>query len=99
MDEVLEFIHRRFKADCDWKTGNCYYFAVILKERFCNDNPEIYYDVCEGHFLCKINDHFYDWSGTVVHDAEYLNRYVIKWGGFHNYDELQFDRIVRDVIM
>ena len=31
--DVLEFIHRRFKKDNDWTTGNCYYFACILKEK------------------------------------------------------------------
>ena len=34
MDEVLEFIRRRFLQDCHWRDGNCYYFALILKDRF-----------------------------------------------------------------
>ena len=34
MDEIEEFINRRFKQDCDWLTGNCYYFAATLKIRF-----------------------------------------------------------------
>lgn len=99
MNEVLEFIHRRFKDNCDWKSGNCYYFAIILKERFCNYSPEIYYDVIDGHFLCKINESYYDWSGIVEYDDEYLNKYVIKWSTFHKYDELQFERIIKDVIL
>ena len=32
--DVLEFIERRFKQDCNWKTDNCYYFASILMEQF-----------------------------------------------------------------
>lgn len=97
-EKITEFIHRRFKNDCNWCTGNCYYFAVILKERFCEYNPEIYYDVCKGHFVCKIENEFFDWSGIVEYDKEYENRFLIKWSTFHTYDELQFNRIIRDVI-
>lgn len=97
-DEIIKFIRKRFPLNCDWLTGNCYYFAVILKERFCEYNPEIYYDVCKGHFVCKIEDSFYDWFGIVEHDKEYKDRFLIKWSTFHKYDELQFERIIRDVI-
>ena len=34
MDEVIEFIKRRFPTDSNWLSGNCYYFAKILQERF-----------------------------------------------------------------
>ena len=30
MNQVEEFIQRRFPVDCNWTNGNCYYFAVIL---------------------------------------------------------------------
>jgi hypothetical protein len=97
--EVLEFIHRRFKTDCNWKTGNCYYFAIILKERFKDYEPELYYDTLEGHFICRICSTFYDWSGVIYNDYEYLKRYVVKWDDFEEYDKLQFKRILNDVIM
>lgn len=42
-NEVLEFIHRRFPVDCDWLSGNCFYFAIILKSNF--KSGDIYYDV------------------------------------------------------
>ena len=96
--EVLEFISRRFKDDCNWKTGNCYYFAIILKDRFKDYEPELYYDTLEGHFICRIYSTFYDWSGVVYHDSEYLKRYIVKWDDFEKYDECQYSRILDDVI-
>lgn len=96
--EVCEFIQRRFKCDCSWKTGNCYYFAIILKDRFKDLKPELYYDTLEGHFICRIHSTFYDWSGIVYHDSEYINKYVIKWSDFKEYDECQYSRIIKDVI-
>ena len=32
--EILDFIQRRFPKDSDWTTGNCYWFAGILGNRF-----------------------------------------------------------------
>lgn len=96
---VIEFINRRFKDESYWLNGNCYYFAIILKERFCNNNSEIYYDVLEGHFICKIDDIFYDWNGIVNYDDEYKSKYVKKWSTYHTEDCIHWERIVRDVIM
>ena len=48
-DKILDFIHRRFEQDCEWTSGNCYYFALILKGRF--RKGKIVYDVIDGHFL------------------------------------------------
>lgn len=97
--EVLEFIERRFKKDCDWKTGNCYYFAVILSERFNQYNPVIYYDTVDGHFLCRINSIFYDWSGAVAFSDEYVSKHIMKWSDLCNEDPIWSSRIVRDVIL
>ena len=58
IDEVLEFIYRRFPKDSDWVNGNCYYFSLILQDRF--PGGEIYYDVIDGHFLYCYNGKYYD---------------------------------------
>lgn len=92
MDPIIEFINRRFGKDCNWLNGNCYYFAIILKERF--PQGEIYYDVINCHFVFKYGLNFYDWSGIVKpsHDT-------YKWSTFKvDYDSLVADRIIRDVI-
>ena len=98
-EKILDFIHRRFKQDCNWKTGNCYYFAVILATRFELDDPVIYYDTVDGHFLCRINNVFYDWSGAVAFSDEYVNKYIKKWADLYKEDPIWYSRIVRDVIL
>lgn len=91
-DKVLEFIRRRFKDDCKWTDGNCYYFAVILKDRF----PEghIYYDVINGHFMFWFEGKFYDWNGIVESTG-----YTVNWELFDMYDSLLKERIIRDCIL
>lgn len=91
-NEVLEFIHRRFKDDCKWVDGNCYYFAVILKDRF--PKGEIYYDVIYGHFIFEYKNRFYDWTGIVK-----LKGFLYKWNEFDVYDSLQKEVIIRDCIL
>lgn len=92
MDDVSAFITRRFSGDCNWLSGNCYYFAVILKTRF----PEgiIWYDVFYGHFYFQFGEKFYDWEGEVIPKGK-----LVEWDAFKEYDSSQRERIVRDCIM
>ena len=99
-NEILEFITRRFpiEKDCDWMTGNCYYFARILKMRF---KGEIWYDLVDGHFLFRHYDNFYDWTG--LRNEYDLNKpetvdNLVKWSTYRFIDPVHYDRIVRDVI-
>ena len=89
-EEVLEFIKRRFKNDCNWLDGNCYYFSLILKDRF--PMGDIYYDIIWGHFCLKINEDFFDFNGI------YTPTKVIKWENFDEYDSLLKQLIIRDCI-
>ena len=90
-NDVLDFIKRRFKKDCDWTNGNCYYFAIILRDRF--PDGDIFYDVIDGHFLFKYKDEFYDWTGIINPDG-----YLVKWNEFDGYDSLLKQRIIRDCV-
>ena len=92
-NDVLKFIHKRFYCDCNWLSGNCYYFAVILKDRF--PQGEIYYDVIHGHFVFKYQGYFYDWSG--LYHSNDTN--LISWNDFQKYDVLQKKRIEEYCIM
>lgn len=92
MDEILEFINRRFPKDSNWLNGNCYYFAQILKTRF--PDGTIFYDVINGHFIFRYELKFYDWSGEIQQ-----NGFFVEWDNFDEYDTLQKQRIIRDCIM
>ena len=92
MSDIQEFIQRRFQSDCNWLTGNCYYFSLILKDRF--PDGVIYYDVINGHFVFKYLEKYYDWSGE-IHPQGYL----VEWDKFDKYDSLQKQVIIRDCIM
>lgn len=91
-DEVLKFIQKRFKKDCNWTTGNCYYFSTILKNRF--PDGRIFYDVIYGHFVFQYGNQYYDWNGIVLFVG-----YLVEWDKFDEYDFLLKQRIIRDCIM
>lgn len=96
--EVIDFIKRRFKSDCDWVNGNCYYFALILADRFKCRDSSIYYDLIDGHFICKIDNAFYDWNGLVKYSERDLD-HIVEWNKYYNIDDLHYSRIYNDVIM
>ena len=91
MNEVEEFIQRRFSVNCNWTSGNCYYFALILKDRF---NGTIYYNPIQGHFICRIGYDFYDYTGKVSEPPILYN-----WDYYKDHDELDYQHIVRDCCM
>lgn len=92
MNQIEEFIKRRFPTDCRWISGNCYYFTIILLSRF--PDGIIYYNVIDGHFLFYLDGEYYDWTGKVTPDG-----YLVEWDKFDEYDELQKKVIIRDCIM
>ena len=91
-NSVLEFIQRRFKKDYNWLDGNCYYFAIILKDRF--PEGKIFFDVINGHFVVEYQDELYDWGG--IHHS---NGLLVDWDSFDEYDSLLKKRIIRDCIL
>ena len=93
-DDVLEFINRRFKKDCNWLDGNCYYFVVILKDRF--PYGRIWYDMVCGHFFFEYNDKYYDFTG-ITDPRSVANG--IPWDEMEQYDSSWKQRIVRDCVL
>ena len=71
--------------------GNCYFFALILLDRF--PIGKILYDVIDGHFVCEIDGVKYDWSGVVEETGEH---HWVEWDKFYEYDNLQHARVVKD---
>lgn len=90
-EQILDFISRRFSQNCHWLDGNCYYFAVILKNRF--PSGTIYYDVVYGHFVFDINGRFYDWSGEIKPQGK-----LVEWDKLGEYDELVKQRVIKECI-
>ena len=90
--EVNNFISSRFPTNSNWISGNCYYFALILHDRF--PNGAIYYDLVNGHFLTKIDDNYFDWFGLQHPDEKNL----VKWDEYEQIDPEHYNRIKRDVL-
>lgn len=95
MNKIEDFISK-FKfiyfneLEAVFTRGNCYFFALILKEQF---NGEICYLPIENHFICKIDNEYYDITGK-----RGFNEKVYKWAEYKDFDEKQYNRIVRDCI-
>lgn len=92
VNEILDFIQRRFQKDCNWVDGNCYYFAIILKDRF--PEGKIFYDVIHGHFVFEYQDELYDWNG--IHNSK---GFLVDWENFDEYDSVLKKRIIRDCVL
>lgn len=89
-DMILEFIKRRFDIDCHWTDGNCYYFAVILKERFPEVN--IFYMPIRGHFVVRDSEgNYYDFNGLVDMDEEPLSLDYLE-----NEEPMWYSRLMAD---
>lgn len=74
--------------------GDCYYFAIILKERF--SDAIIKYLVIDNHFVTEINGRIYDIRGDITNIIN-ANQ-MIDWDNMESYDELLYKRIIRDCI-
>ena len=92
MYEILNFIKRRWKKDANWLDGNCYWFAVILQNRF--PFLEIYYLPIKGHFVCGDGVNYYDWTGVVQ-----LEEIPFLFSDIEQQDSSCFDRIFRDCVL
>lgn len=92
-ETILKFIKNFSGAKDTFLYGCCYWFAVILKERF---HGEIYYNEIINHFTMKYGCRLYDVSGDVTEKHLKDSR---SWDTFEQYDSLLFGRIKRDCIL
>ena len=95
--DVLAFIDN-FKRGFDkeylekvFMNGNCYHFALILKELF---NGSIYYDGYLGHFITKIDSKYYDIKGETT---SYSN-VVYDWKTMSDLEPNLYDRVLNDCV-
>ena len=61
---------------------NCYYFSLILKDRFIEGI--VFYEVVLCHFIFYYEGKYYDWTGEINPRVEKL----VEWDKFDEYDEL-----------
>jgi DNA adenine methylase len=93
--EVINFINK-FKfifaneLEQVFTRGNCYYFAIILKERF---QADIYYLPIKNHFIAKISDKFFDITGLIIPDE-----IPTLWDDYMEYDPINTAVIIRDCL-
>ena len=95
IEEILEFIDRRWESDANWYDGNCYWFAHILCTRF--PFLDIYYYPADGHFVAGKENYFFDWGGRCG------TREFNTWPGnpillskIKEMDEAWYNRLMRD---
>jgi hypothetical protein len=99
MNEVEKFIYK-FKilnpsvAEELFLYGDCYYFAIILKERF--KDAIIKYLIIDNHFITEIDERMYDIRGDITDSVDHTQ--LINWNDMKDYDELLYNRIIRDCI-
>ena len=91
MDEVLEFISRRWKKDSNFIDGNCYWFAHILCTRF--PYLRMYYLPIEGHFVAGTPSRYYDWTGLNSSKEK-----PVVFDEIKVIDSSWYNRIVRDCV-
>ena len=85
MDNVEQFIRRRFKTDCNWLKENSYYFAIMLKDHF--KRGTIVYDDIEERFLLYLYGYLYDYKGK--HEVNHRGHLYVNWNKFDEYDILK----------
>lgn len=81
--------------------GNCYWFAVILKQRFKDHLPRIWYDTLNNHFYTEIHGVLYDAKGAFIPEKnltidEYNSFYV--WEDYKKIDPIHAKRITKQCI-
>lgn len=93
-DEVLEFINRRFKTDCHWCDGNCFWFATILNKRF--PHFKIWLFPIENHFMIGDGEIFYDWNG--IRHIEDCDEIPMEWDKVEEFDSSYYNHLIRDCV-
>lgn len=73
--------------------GFCYFFSVILKEKF--PRGSIFYSEKENHFLFMLNGILYDIRGNVA--SKYSFQDIVLWDSWWD-DMIHKQRIIRDCI-
>ena len=95
--KVLEFIFSFPTTMRDYfSNGYCYWFAVILAERYSYLRPRIWYNTVENHFVTEIENVIYDSNGVVCAEEPYDVFYT--WKDYQKVDPRHAARITAQCI-
>lgn len=105
--EVINFINNFFINDKNnvsrksFVCGNCYWFALILKNRFPTKLPVIWYDTINNHFVTAICGILYDSYGVYAPTSpmtidEFDAFYI--WEDYKKIDPIHAARITENCI-
>lgn len=94
-DKILKFISRFHGSEHVFLHGCCYWFAYILDYRFYTEyQTSIMYEPVEGHFITKIDNHYYDIRGDVT--ELYRGKPMYDLGDLYNENLKLYDHLMRD---
>lgn len=91
MNEIIDFINGFSSVRDFFMHGYCYWFAVILVNRF--PSGVIYYLPIQNHFVVLVDERWYDASGFAT-----VTEIPMMWDLYKQFDELEASRIERDCI-
>lgn len=91
--EILHFIKQFKDAQSTFLYGCCYWFTVILSQRF--GGTTMYLPV-ENHYIQEIDGCLYDVSGDVT--EKYKEEKIMKWSDMEQYDSALYKRLIRDCV-
>ena len=93
MESFLRRFHVSNDIDVVFTNGCCYWFSLIIYERFREDGAVVMYSTKSNHFGTKLsNGRVYDITGDVTDMYDWA-----PWELFD--DELEKARIIRDCVM
>ena len=93
MNEVTYFISKFSSAKDLFLYGLCYWFSIILHERF---GGMIFYLPISNHFITWIDGSFYDASGDI---SDSLPEPPVLWETYAASDPAHAENIRRDCIL
>lgn len=86
-------IQNKVETVDSFMNGNCYYFALILKNLYPHGTIE--YDTLDGHFIYHYLGKYYDVYGCHTYNNV---KNIVNWETYSNYDINHYIRILRDCI-
>lgn len=87
--DILKFINEFKSATKLFTEGKCYWFAIILKERF---GGQLFYNPIMNHWACLIQDVLYDVTGALDSEGFYT------WPDCVIEDTLLYQRLINQCI-